>query len=413
MFLQKAAELKPDLVLYAGDTPPHHLWYEELHSHMNASRWLGEAIQRNIPGVPAFPAVGNHDPFPANMYYVNDPDTTLLHTTLINAYPSLNEESAATMHNGGYYLQQIEPSLRLLTYNTNFGYSDNFYNILAYSEENVNDMKKFVADSLASARSDKVKVMMMGHHPARGGLVAGLDDWVHRVCTEFGDVIVLHVAGHTHTDLFHLFQKTPGAWANSIQFTAPSSNPYENVNPSIRVYELDSNTHQLLDYQQFRMDMSTIGSGEKPEIKLAYRASEEFNLSDMSPKSWHRFAIRMLSDNDLVNKYQDHSVTGVAHDLRDWTCKGDDQSCRNNRYCKVTSTTGCQSSACNSNELQIPDDCVRSCTDVPNGNYQSCRGCNVFVTCTNGYIHDSRPCATKTVWDDDKKQCQGTSNTCF
>ena len=57
------------------------------------------------------------------------------------------------------------------------------------------------------------------------------------------------------------FQRTPGAWANSVQFTAPSSNPYENINPSIRLYELDRISHQLLDYVQYRMDFSNISSG--------------------------------------------------------------------------------------------------------------------------------------------------------
>ena len=57
------------------------------------------------------------------------------------------------------------------------------------------------------------------------------------------------------------------------------------------------------------------------------------------------------------------------------------------------------------------EECVSSCSDKPNGDYQSCETCNGYVTCSNGESYE-RPCPAKLVWDDVKKRCEATSTTC-
>ena len=39
-------------------------------------------------------------------------------------------------------------------------------------------------------------------------------------------------------------------------------------------------------------------------------------------------------------------------------------------------------------------------------------GCHVFASCSNGILHDNRPCAANTVWDGSIKRCDYTSSTC-
>ena len=58
-----------------------------------------------------------------------------------------------------------------------------------------------------------------------------------------------------------------------------------------------------------------------------------------------------------------------------------------------------------------PHTCVSDCRYMPDGNYQSCKFCNGFVTCTNGWLCE-HPCKTGPVWDDVKKYCVEESTTC-
>ena len=61
--------------------------------------------------------------------------------------------------------------------------------------------------------------------------------------------------------------------------------------------------------------------------------------------------------------------------------------------------------------------CVKDCSGMPNGDYQSCYTCERFVSCSNGHYYDM-PCAPThpghppLVWDDVKKRCEWTSSTC-
>ncbi len=55
----------------------------------------------------------------------------------------------------------------------------------------------------------------------------------------------------------------------------------------------------------------------------------------------------------------------------------------------------------------VPD----ACKDHKNGNYASCKGCELFVSCSNG-IYTLMECPHKLQWDDDKRQCEYESTTC-
>ena len=57
-------------------------------------------------------------------------------------------------------------------------------------------------------------------------------------------------------------------------------------------------------------------------------------------------------------------------------------------------------------------ECVHSCIGIIDGNYQSCTGCDVFVSCIGGVLYDNRLCPATLVWDDNKKNCLPISNSC-
>lgn len=60
--------------------------------------------------------------------------------------------------------------------------------------------------------------------------------------------------------------------------------------------------------------------------------------------------------------------------------------------------------------------CIRDCYGREDGDYQSCRGCSIYASCTNGNIIDSRPCAyswPSLQWDDFSKKCKYSSRTCM
>ena len=58
------------------------------------------------------------------------------------------------------------------------------------------------------------------------------------------------------------------------------------------------------------------------------------------------------------------------------------------------------------------NNCVSSCKNQVDGDYQSCDGCHMYITCSNGISYDKRPCPPTLVWNDNKKLCDWKSSTC-
>ena len=57
--------------------------------------------------------------------------------------------------------------------------------------------------------------------------------------------------------------------------------------------------------------------------------------------------------------------------------------------------------------------CVSTCLGMPDGPYQSCRGCNVYVVCAGGLRYDDVLCPyIGQYWDDNLKGCTYQSTTC-
>ena len=55
--------------------------------------------------------------------------------------------------------------------------------------------------------------------------------------------------------------------------------------------------------------------------------------------------------------------------------------------------------------------CVTSCRGRANRDFQSCAGCDVFVTCSNSAKYDM-DCPAGLVWDDEIMRCEWQSTTC-
>ncbi len=49
-----------------------------------------------------------------------------------------------------------------------------------------------------------VQVVVIGHHPVGGSCIVRASRWWEELMAEYGDVVALHVSGHTHNDHFRL-----------------------------------------------------------------------------------------------------------------------------------------------------------------------------------------------------------------
>ena len=75
-----------------------------------------------------------------------------------------------------------------------------------------------------------------------------------------------------------------------------------NFNPAVRVYHIDDETFELLDYDQYYTDLKQIDNTYEDGLTwlLEYSARLNFELSDLSPMSWKDFDYRVGTNSSLA-----------------------------------------------------------------------------------------------------------------
>ena len=75
---------------------------------------------------------------------------------------------------------------------------------------------------------------------------------------------------------------------------------------------------------------------------------------------------------------------------------------------QVTTTT---TSTTTTTKAVKPKKCKKKC-GRRDGNFQSCKGCEMYVMCSNGIMYDGLVCPGGLVWDSAMKRCEWKSSTC-
>ncbi|KAK2154067.1 hypothetical protein LSH36_278g06059 [Paralvinella palmiformis] len=95
------------------------------------------------------------------------------------------------------------------------------------------------------------------HHPVgNSGSIVSATRWWEEVILEYSDVIIMHLSGHSHQDAFHLYLDPFTYEARAINYVAPSATSNYYVNPSFRIYFLDSTTYELLNFENYYMQLN-------------------------------------------------------------------------------------------------------------------------------------------------------------
>lgn len=68
-----------DYILWTGDLPPHDVWNQTREENLKVLRNTVAQMVEMFPGIPIFPALGNHESAPVNRYirYINSPPSHL------------------------------------------------------------------------------------------------------------------------------------------------------------------------------------------------------------------------------------------------------------------------------------------------------------------------------------------------
>jgi len=309
-----ANNLDIDFIIWTGDNIAHNIWEQEKATQAQNTYEITKALQKYLPNTPVYPIFGNHECFPADQCDFYKGANDWLTGPLAEMWQSwLDEQAAESLKTNTYYtMYNKDMNLRLISINTQACDTENFY-IIANPTDPMGQLA-WLDKVLTQAEQNGENVFIFGHIPPGDSTCDS--DWSVRynvLIERFSHIIRGQFFGHTHNDQLEVTKsfkdkKTP----TGVVFIAPSLTTFSNLNPSFRVFEADSDTHTILNYYQYRLNLTKWNKNTTGPLSwdLAYDALSAYQLPDLSPASVEAFVERMAKDKQLMSTYISHFYTG-------------------------------------------------------------------------------------------------------
>ncbi|XP_006834797.1 PREDICTED: acid sphingomyelinase-like phosphodiesterase 3a [Chrysochloris asiatica] len=325
---------KASFMIWTGDSPPH-VPVRELSTDtvINVIANMTITIQSLFPNLQVFPALGNHDYWPQDQLPVA---TSKVYNAVANLWkPWLTEEAVSTLRIGGFYSQKVtnNPSLRVISLNTNLYYSPN---IVTLNETDPANQFEWLESTLNSSWQNKEKVYIIAHVPV-GYLPFVRSTTVMReyynkkligIFRKYSDVIAGQFYGHTHRDSIMVLSNEKGNPINSL-FVAPAVTPVKSVlekqtnNPGVRLFQYDPRDYLLLDMQQYYLNLTEANLKGESNWTLEYIMTQAYGIEDLQPKSLYGLAkqFAILDSKQFLKYYNYFFVSYDSAAVCDAKCK--------------------------------------------------------------------------------------------
>ncbi|XP_011438303.3 acid sphingomyelinase-like phosphodiesterase 3b [Magallana gigas] len=305
-----------DFMLWTGDsvlhTPDENL---SINENIDILTNLTGQLQETFPTMDVYATYGNHDYFPSNQYPPHNNE--IYNRTLEHWRTWINDSTQETNFlKGAYYTLKTKYGMRILALNTNLYYTSD--KVTTHMDDPA-DQFVWMEGILMQARRDHEKVLVTGHVPP-GIAAEGGRPWFYQhfntrmvhILQQYSDVIIGLHFGHEHADTFRLFYDHSGRPEMTL-YVAPSVTPWRykipsatgpKHNPSFRLIKYDRTTGRHLDLVQYYMDLPESNKQSRPIWSIAYTATKDMGVPDISPASMDGFATRTKNPNGP--EFQNH-----------------------------------------------------------------------------------------------------------
>ena len=305
-FVEDAFKRDVDLIIWTGDNAPHDAWVGTQDEIYNMTEYIISEINKKFNNdslkIPVFFSIGNHEKFPNDEYKDNEEELLANLTELLKIYIH-DDEAKKTFKKGGYYSQKLnDTKLRFISLNCLVCDSFNF-NLFNSTREHAKDMFRWLEKELQKAEENEEYVYILNHFPLNADF--SLTECAKRFQALYDryEYIVRGIfSGHTHNDdiegVSEYFNKSKIIHLN---FIAPQLTTYSFKIPSYRIYIIDKETMEIIDYEQYRFDLETSNKEEQPHWYLAYNASTFYDVKNML--DYNKILDLKNMSQYVVNKY--------------------------------------------------------------------------------------------------------------
>lgn len=175
------------------------------------------------------------------------------------------------------------------------------------------EQKVFVERWLEHARQHDEKVWIITHIPTGYEVFEHYKAWFAKIYTKYEGVIKASFHGHTHDDQFYIHRdlNDENRRPVHVDFVCPAFEGLFFNHPSVRLYQYDDVTKDVVDYTTYISSFDEMRISRKLEWKEFYHAKGEFGIPDLTPKSILHWAEKLWDDEEAFQEYMRTFFTGV------------------------------------------------------------------------------------------------------
>ncbi|KAF9270730.1 sphingomyelin phosphodiesterase, partial [Marasmius fiardii PR-910] len=313
-----------------------------------------DLFKRMLGSGPVYAALGNHDSY----NQAQDAPHSLMkpladqfswnydHVASLWAHEKWLPEAAVQLARAHYasYMVKRSDKLRIVAINTDLcEYRANYFNYINMTDPDVSGMLRFLTDELQDAEDAGDRVWIVGH------VLSGWDgsnplmnptNLFYQIVDRFSPHVIANIFwGHTHEDQLSIFYTNNGTEMNAqtagaVSWIGPALTPLTGLNSGFRVYEVDSETFDILDAHTWSSDVNSYPELDSqvergPVYTYEYSTREAYGkmISGWGPNDplnatwWHRVTEAMEADHSLVQKFNTFQGKGS---VRTPNCTADD-----------------------------------------------------------------------------------------
>ena len=317
-FAQAAKEFEPDFIIWTGDNPEHNSAYNSsqedvYYTTQTIKDTIEEAFGNNIT---VYPVIGNHEVYPNDLW---KPGNYRIFEELAEIYKDFFFEDQAyeSFSKYGYYTELHNgTNLRIVALNCLYCDAVN-HHLLSTTHEDAKAEFIWLEKVLREAEKNNEYVYILDHFPINGDFTLyECSKRLRALFDRFEYTIRGYFSGHTHKEdispVRRYFEPRP---IINVNFIAPSLSTNDGGNPSFRIYTIDSNTKNVIDYEQYRMNLTESNEKREGIWYLSHKATELFNVTDLTE-------IEKMTQIDvegeyIMKRYADSATEKQMHDKKE------------------------------------------------------------------------------------------------
>lgn len=311
-FLKFAKEtINPDMMFWLGDNEVHELDKISKEGNLNTTKYVADKMKEVMKDTPIFLSIGNHESFPVDQYDQMASDTAWMLPGLAQAYGDIiPQKSLDQIAQRGFYSQRIpERNLKIISLFGQLYDSMNFYLIMRTFDP-LGHLQWLQRELEASEHLDEDVYIIMHIPPGTSFTIAKWNDIFNALMERYANTVISLFSGHTHEDhiLFHT-ESEDKTKVFTQNFCGASLTTYSAYHPSFRVFKIDEDTNQILDYDQYRLDLDKWNKVTDPKAHATwdkvYSFKDYYNVSAIDRKGMQEFRDRLASgDDDTLKTYK-------------------------------------------------------------------------------------------------------------